>query len=300
MTSACRNYKCRFDEQLLIYAQRPDAVAVAEIGTWNRAFKRWVNRDSKGIAIDRDGAHTNRDLVVKWTEVEKRLRELIQEHRYFNPKEKEHYADYLESVSAPQYEVNTQRKIARQNFIDSKRDLPPADKRDTLALRLSDFIRDLDGYEKDLLENVERSDLADVTAEQMEQHLNDPTTVQQLIDYLAMVQGRTTSVYSRSNAWRFGGELRELHPLRYLYNVDDIVYIGADKYEIADIGESAVSLRNPDFPLFGKEYGRADFEEKLRENPANDHLKVVVTEQQESETSSEEKPDSIAFLVGFS
>ena len=42
LSSACRNYKCRFDEQLLIYAQRPDATAVAEIGTWNRLFKRWV------------------------------------------------------------------------------------------------------------------------------------------------------------------------------------------------------------------------------------------------------------------
>ena len=36
LSSACRNYKCRFDEQLLIYAQRPDAVAVAKLETWNR------------------------------------------------------------------------------------------------------------------------------------------------------------------------------------------------------------------------------------------------------------------------
>ena len=42
LSSACRNYKCRFDEQILIYAQRPDAVAVAELGTWNKFFKRWV------------------------------------------------------------------------------------------------------------------------------------------------------------------------------------------------------------------------------------------------------------------
>ena len=51
LSSACHNYKCRFDEQLLIYAQRPDATAIAEIGTWNRLFKRWVNKDSKGIAV---------------------------------------------------------------------------------------------------------------------------------------------------------------------------------------------------------------------------------------------------------
>ena len=206
--------------------------------------------DSKGLAIDRNGTYTNHDLVLKWSEVEKRLRELIKDNCYLNPKEKDHYADYLESVSAPQYEVDTQRKIARQRFIDAHRDLPPADKRDTLALRLSDFIRDLDRYEKDLLSVVERSDLADVTAEQMEQHLSDPSTVQQLIDFLAQVQWKTTSVFSRSNGWKFTEELRELHPLRYLYNEGDVVYIGADKYEIATLTEEKVYLQNAEFPDF--------------------------------------------------
>lgn len=256
--------------------------------------------DSKGLAIDRNSTYTNHDLVLKWSEVEKRLRELIKDNRYLNPKEKDHYADYLESVSAPQYEIDTQRKIARQRFIDAHRDLPPADKRDTLALRLSDFIRDLDRYEKDLLSVVERSDLADVTAEQMEQHLSDPSTVQQLIDFLAQVQWKTTSVFSRSNGWKFTEELRELHPLRYLYNEGDVVYIGADKYEIATLTEEKVYLQNAEFPILGQEYSRVDFEEKLTENPANDHLKVVVTEKQRTETPSEKKQDGIQFSIGFS
>ena len=256
--------------------------------------------DGKGIAIEKYGSSANPDLVLSWAKVEKRLRELIKNDRYLNEKEKDHYADYLESEETPQYEIDTQRKMARQRFIDANRDLPPADKRDTLALRLSDFIRDLDSYEKDLLENVERTDLADVTAEQMEQHLGDPATVQQLIDFLALVQGKTADVYSRSNAWRFSQELIELYPLRYVYHEDDVVYIGADKYEIAAFDENAVSLRNPDFPLFGKELSRADFEEKLKENPANDHLKVVVTEKQSVQTPSEEKPDGIKFSIGFS
>ena len=256
--------------------------------------------DSKGLAIDRNGTYTNHDLVLKWSQVEKRLREMIKDNRYLNPKEKDHYADYLESVSAPQYEIDTQRKIARQRFIDAHRDLPPADKRDTLALRLSDFIRDLDRYEKDLLSVVERSDLADVTAEQMEQHLSDPSTVQQLIDFLAQVQWKTTSVFSRSNGWKFTEELRELHPLCYLYNEGDVVYIGADKYEIATLTEEKVYLQNAEFPILGQEYSRADFEEKLTENPANDHLKVVVTEKQRTETPSEKKQDGIQFSIGFS
>ena len=256
--------------------------------------------DSKGLAIDRNGTYTNHDLVLKWSQVEKRLRELIKDNRYLNPKEKDHYADYLESVSAPQYEIDTQRKIARQRFIDAHRDLPLADKRDTLALRLSDFIRDLDRYEKDLLSVVGRGDLADVTAEQMEQHLSDPSTVQQLIDFLAQVQWKTSSVFSRSNGWKFTEELRELYPLCYLYNESDVVYIGADKYEIATLTEEKVYLQNAEFPILGQEYSRADFEEKLTENPANDHLKVVVTEKQRTEAPSEKKQDGIQFSIGFS
>ena len=258
------------------------------------------SHDGKGIHIEKHGSYTNPDLILSWSKMEKRLRELIKNNRYLNEKEKDHYPEYLKSVEAPQYEIDTQEKVNRQRFIDAHRDLPPVDKRDTLSLRLSDFIRDLDGYEKSLLENVNRNDLADVTTEQMEQHLSDPATVQQLIDFLALVQGKTSDVYSRSNAWRFSQELLELYPLRYLYHEDDVVYIGADKYEVVAFDENAVSLRNPEFPLFGKELSRADFEEKLKENPANDHLKVVVTEKQKTEIPPEQKPDGIQFSIGFS
>ena len=258
------------------------------------------SHSAKGITVEKNGSSANPDLLLSWSKVEKRLRELIQDNRYLSSKEKDHYADYLESVSAPQYEIDTQRKLKRQRFIEEKRELPPSDKRDTLALRLSDFIRDLDGYEKALLENVGRPDFADVTEGQMEQSFSDPANVQQLLEFLKLVQGQTTSVYSRSNAWRFSQELTELYPLRYLYHEGDVVYICADKYEVIAFDENAVSLRNAEFPLFGKEFSRADFEEKLRENPANNHLKTVITESQKKETPAEEKPDSITFSIGFS
>lgn len=50
------NFKLRFDEQLLLYAQRPDATAVLEIETWNDRFHRWVNKGAKGIAVFDDSA----------------------------------------------------------------------------------------------------------------------------------------------------------------------------------------------------------------------------------------------------
>ena len=54
LRAACYNYKCPFDEQILIYAQRPDATAVLEMERWNRQFGRWVNRGAKSIAVFSD------------------------------------------------------------------------------------------------------------------------------------------------------------------------------------------------------------------------------------------------------
>ena len=51
LRTACYNYRLRFDEQLLVYAQKPEATAVLPIERWNRIFGRWVNRGAKGIAV---------------------------------------------------------------------------------------------------------------------------------------------------------------------------------------------------------------------------------------------------------
>ena len=63
LSSACRNYKLRFDEQLLIFAQRPDATAVLEIERWNSSFGRWVNRGATGIAVFDDAARSTQRLI---------------------------------------------------------------------------------------------------------------------------------------------------------------------------------------------------------------------------------------------
>lgn len=62
LRTACRNYKLRFDEQLLLFAQRPDAIAVLEIERWNTAFGRWVNRGAKGIAVFEDSTGKSQRL----------------------------------------------------------------------------------------------------------------------------------------------------------------------------------------------------------------------------------------------
>ena len=62
LKSAGRNYKLRFDEQILIYAQRPDATAVLTIEDWNKLFHRWVNKGAKGIAVYDNAGGENQKL----------------------------------------------------------------------------------------------------------------------------------------------------------------------------------------------------------------------------------------------
>ena len=58
LSTASMNYKYSFANQVLIYAQRPEATACASIDFWNKRYKRWVKKNSKGIAIlDDSGAY---------------------------------------------------------------------------------------------------------------------------------------------------------------------------------------------------------------------------------------------------
>ena len=68
LAAACRNYRLTFDEQLLVYAQRPDATAVLEIERWNRQFGRWVTRGANGIAVF-DGEHTGKPRLKYYFDI---------------------------------------------------------------------------------------------------------------------------------------------------------------------------------------------------------------------------------------
>ena len=64
----------------------------------------------------------------------------------------------------------------------------------------------------------------------------------------------------------------------YQYHLGDRIYIGADEYEILSIGISNVVLYDFRYPLFNREISKEEFDRKVQENPANDHLKVKVSD----------------------
>lgn len=90
LTTAARLYKYPFNEQMLIYAQRPDATACASLETWNEKMNCWVNRGVKGIAlIDTDSERPRLKYVFDVSDVHKARRigrdpylwELKEEHK---------------------------------------------------------------------------------------------------------------------------------------------------------------------------------------------------------------------------
>lgn len=99
LQSACRNYKLRYDEQLLVFAQRPDATAVLEIERWNGSFGRWVNRGAKGIAVFED-ANREKQRLTHYFDISD-----THESRYSRPvplwsMREEYEADVIETLES--------------------------------------------------------------------------------------------------------------------------------------------------------------------------------------------------------
>ena len=142
------------------------------------------DHDSKGITFYRGyfGASATKQLF-KWNYIEKRIKELIKEDRYFNPKELEDYPKWLE-------QQEQERELAEKG--------------------------------------IELSNQIDDTNEEI--------------------------------------------PVEYEYHLGDKVYIGADEYEILNIGDFDVQLYDFRYPLFNRIMSKEEFDRKVKENPSNDHL----------------------------
>ena len=158
---------------------------------------------SKGITLYRGYEADEIEILLKWNNIEKRLKELIKLDRYLNPKEMEYYPKWLEEH-----------------------------------------------------ENSQKAEYED-TLEQEEK--NDTEIIEENVDYIE----------------------------EYEYHLGDKVYIGADEYEIISFDDNTVRLYDYQYPLFNQEFSREEFDRKVQENPANDHLKVRKLKQEEQTSPNE-------------
>ena len=157
LRAACYNYKCPFDDQILIYAQRPDATAVLEMERWNKRFGRWVNRGAKSIAVfgddgqnclklyfdvsDTHASRFARPLPI-WTMHPAFEPEVIEtlEATFGNLAEKENLADAVRSAC---------HNAVADNFMDYLQDLREC-REDSLLEELDDL--NLEVFYRDALE----------------------------------------------------------------------------------------------------------------------------------------------------
>lgn len=251
--------------------------------------------DSKGFSIQKYGSYSNPDVRLSWKKVEKLIRRLIRENRYLNEAELNGYPDFLEDEQLRDEEQ--QQRNDRQQRIRDARDLPIEEKRETLADRLADYLIDLEKYEKEYFYQVGFSQETEYTAEQIEQLLQTPEDTQRLLHFLNDVRYHTFDAMVRNNAWHFSDELKAIYPMEYQYQKGDNVSIGADQYQITSIDGDIISLRNEQFPLFTKEFNRADFEEKLSESSANEYLKVFVAAEPMKEQITASEPEQADGII---
>lgn len=160
--------------------------------------------DGKGIHLSRGFGDNAPKLLLKWNQVEKRIRELIQLDRYLSPKEKEYYPTWLDRQEQLRAERAAEKAVREALYT------PPSRKRELV-----------------------------------------PTEYE------------------------------------YRYSLGAKVYIGSSEYEIVSFDENRVMLFDRSFPLINTEMTRTEFDAKVRENPMNDHLRVAI--QPEKETDSTER-----------
>ncbi len=146
---------------------------------------------------------------------------------------------------------------------------------DSLAKRLNELYKetDLRAYEA----NIEQGESEQETIEQIEKQLSNLDEVMAILDYLISVQQATEpDVEAYQELARLIEEVQALPAMNPPYDLqpETVVYIGMEKYEILTMTDSMVVLHDLTYPLFTKDMPREEFDRKLRENPANDHLKI--------------------------
>ena len=222
------------------------------IGQWH---------DSKGIRLNKGYGDNAPEMLLTWNKVEQRIKELIKFDRYLNSYEKEHYPLWLE-------EQQNKREL-----IENEKRLLKEEQEKPFEERYYNFL-----IEHDIFDTDEDYDTDEQRIEKIKRDLKDSTAILETIIYLGEVRKAENDNqeliqeidYYIDKLSDYAKESNE-----YDFNVGDTVYIGTEEYEINSIGTFDVNLYEPKYPLFGKVMPREEFDRKVKENPANDGLKLA-------------------------
>ena len=232
----------------------------------------YQNHDSKGISFEE--SKTNKKYLLKWTQVAKRISELISADRYLSEQEKDEYNDWLDANGIYH---NPQEDVIKDE--DYK-----------LAERLHSFVMDYDFYS--YLDNSPTGNTEQDSIELIRADIEDEMNIKSYIDFFkTTIEESGQDDEMLSEAKELLTELEKRLPY-YEFKEGNIVYIGIDEYEITSINDTIVKLADTKFPLFIKEMSRKEFDKKIKENPANDKLRtgrrLLDIEKENTKNDSEE------------
>ena len=227
------------------------------------------NHDGKGITLSKGFSENRPSVTLSWSQVEKRIGELIRADRYLNPKEKEQYPQWLEKEETRRAEIEEQK---RNREILSTAPPGEAEQPDNDDIIGKEVIIDDRRF---IVEKVGKISgdvsMRDVT---FEDTVGFPINRVEKIDYVRSLLAEQSDKENELNT-------------QYEYHLGDTVYIGASEYEILSFNDERVMLYDTEMPLFNKEFTREEFDRKVRENPLNDHLRVTSLPAEEKAVAKE-------------
>ena len=257
------------------------------------------NHDGKGIKISRGSImRPDAEVLLSWKKIEKRIGELIATDQYLSQAEKDHYPKYRaeEEARRGRSAITDEFRSIVYDYNDYVTQLGEEDKRLNLYY-LSGCWGAFDVGEKKMYARTSDGDfILPMMREAMNTIIADNTHLTERCEaMLAALEGDLARPLEPS--------YDELNPppepeKEYHFSLGDTVYLGTHEYEVLSFDENEVVLYDTQFPLINKTMTREEFDNRLKENPLNDHLLHAAEEPQievtdETAVAVEEPEDSV-------
>lgn len=241
--------------------------------------------NSKGITLSTKVNGNEFTLKLTWLQIEKRIRELISHNRYLSEIERDEYFDWLDANDRPQENIEIRNQKNDEEY--------------KLAEKLHSFIKDYDFYS--YIDNIPMGNTDEENIELIRADINDEINIKDYIDFFKSIVEDIDNDEESILAKELLEELEKRLPY-YEFNNGDIVYIGAEEYEIRAIDDNRVILVDTSFPLLTKEIPRKEFNKKIIENPGNDKLRneriIEHLKENTEKISKENQQEVLDYYVG--
>ena len=242
--------------------------------------------------------HPDAEVLLSWKKIEKRIGELIATDQYLSQAEKEHYPAYRAEAEARsgRSAISEEFRSIVYDYNDYVTQLGEENKKLNLYYLSSCWGAFSVGDKRMYARTSDGDFILPMMREAMNTIIADNTHLTERCE--AMLTALNSDL-SRPLEPSYD----ELNPppepeKEYRFSLGDTVYLGTHEYEVLSFDENEVVLYDTQFPLFNKTMTRGEFEDRLKENPLNDHLLHAVEEPQieatdETAVAVEEPEESV-------